>query len=700
MPALESGLRAILERAFVQARDKSEEAARAALTALAVDNDDAYPSLDAEQRRLRNALRARGRQLGGGSQSQGFTPLVEEVAYEQWHRMLFARFLAENNLLMHPEGAPVTLDECEELAAEEGEPDRWQVAAKYASRMLPGIFRADDPSVQVHFAPEGRAALERILAGLPLAVFTADDGLGWVYQFWQSKKKKEVNASGRKIGGADLAPVTQLFTEDYMVRFLLENSLGAWWAGRHPQSSLLKDFSYLRFKDDGTPAAGTFDGWPERVAEVTVMDPCCGSGHFLVVAFEMLRRMRMAEEGLSERDAADAVLRDNLFGLEIDARCVQIAAFALALAGWKVGGHRQLPALNFACSGIPVTGQLEEWTKLAGDDQNLRYALERLYELFKQAQDLGSLIDPASVPLRDRMFAPDFARVAPLVEQALVDEATADPVAAVFGRTAAATARAAGLLSRRYRLVTTNVPYLARGRQSDALKLHVERQHPSAKTDLATAFLERCRSLTARDGLYATVTPQSWLFLGSFKVLRKTMLNEQTWSTVVRLGSGAFDTIGGQVVNVALTEIMNTSPPPLHAIAGLDVSIARSPADKQRALEVLPPKFSSQAAELQNPDAVIMLSEAGAGERLSKFVQSVQGVFTGDASRFVLRFWEICRITREWSLYQRAPESTATVSGCTTILRWEDGVGDLTRSGQARIQGQVAWGKRGLGLAT
>src|SRR5581483_7746535 len=367
----------------------------------------------------------------------GLPLLVEEVAYEQWHRMLFARFLAENHLLIHPSGVPVTLDDCAELAAEEGEPDAWVLAARYANRMLPGIFRTDDPSTQVALAPEGRLALEAILASLPAAVFTADDGLGWVYQFWQAKRKKAVSASGRKIEGLDLATYSQLFTEHYMVQFLLENSLGAWWAAHHPDSPLVKEFPYLRFRDDGTPAAGTFPGWPERAAEVTVMDPCCGSGHFLVAAFEMLRRMRMEEEGLGEAEAAEAVPRDNLFGLEIDPRCVQIAAFALALAAWKAGGYRAIPIPNVACSGIPVSGQLEQWTKLAGDDVNLKHTLERLYHLFRNAPDLGSLINPADVPVRDRLFAPDYGKVGPLLERALAKERTAeDPVAAVFGEAA------------------------------------------------------------------------------------------------------------------------------------------------------------------------------------------------------------------------------------------------------------------------
>jgi hypothetical protein len=201
---------------------------------------------------------------------------------------------------LHPKyHAAVTLADCEELAAELGEPDGWSVAARFASEILPGIFRLHDPCVRLRFAPEGRHALEQILDRLPVEVFVADDALGWVYQFWQKDKKDEINAADDKIGGAHLGPVTQLFTESYMVRFLLENSLGAWWASRHPSSPLVRGFEYLRYDDDGQPATGSFDGWPERVADVTVMDPCCGSGHFLVEAFSMLWRMRAEEEGLS-----------------------------------------------------------------------------------------------------------------------------------------------------------------------------------------------------------------------------------------------------------------------------------------------------------------------------------------------------------------------------------------------------------------
>ena len=134
MPALASELRTRLERTIIQARAAAESGARAALDTLAVKRNEPFPTMTPETRRLRNALRARARQLGNGVQADGFEPLVEEVAYEQWHRMLFARFLAENGLLMHPSGIGVSLAECAELAPEEGEPDAWSLAARYAGR--------------------------------------------------------------------------------------------------------------------------------------------------------------------------------------------------------------------------------------------------------------------------------------------------------------------------------------------------------------------------------------------------------------------------------------------------------------------------------------------------------------------------------------------------------------------------------------
>src|SRR5271157_4373835 len=149
MTSLLPELRKLLENAIPTVRERAEQAAEALLNVYAVNRADPFPAMTEAQRRMRNGLRARARQLGNGVLAEGLNLLKSEIAYEQWHRMVFARFLAENGLLRHPSGVEVTLQDCAELAAEEGEADAWAVAAKYASLMLPGIFRPEDPAAQL-----------------------------------------------------------------------------------------------------------------------------------------------------------------------------------------------------------------------------------------------------------------------------------------------------------------------------------------------------------------------------------------------------------------------------------------------------------------------------------------------------------------------------------------------------------------------
>lgn len=719
MPPLDPTLRRTLEKKTVEARDASEAAARVALRALAVHEREAYASLDEDERRLRRALRAKARQLGVNPEND-LRPLVEECAYEQWHRMLFARFLAENRLLMHPdyEGVSVSLEECAELAPEEGNADAWATASRYASAMLPGIFRTDDPLLEVRLFPEGRAALERVISEIPPPTFTSDDGIGWVYQFWQTKAKTEVNASGRKIGGADLPAVTQLFTEDYMVKFLLHNSLGAWWAARHPESPITASLEYLRRKEDGTPAAGTFDGWPEKAAELKMLDPCCGSGHFLTAGADLLARMRAEEEGLSGAEAADAVLRENLFGLELDARCTQIAAFSLALWAWRRGGYRRLPVPNVACSGIPAGGRPEEWTKLARGDFRLENALRRLHALFRDAPDLGSLIDPSRVA-EGRAFArtgttemdvAGIEEVEDLLEKALGRErgpATDDPASTVFGEAARGIARAAALMRRRYHLVATNVPYLGRGLQNEILRDYLEKYHPAGKADLATAFVQRSGDYCAPGGSYALVTPQNWLFLRTYKGLRERMLKGESWNLVARLGPKGFQTPMWDF-NVMLITLTNAPPEGDHPMTGLDVSDRNKPAEKDRALREAEAVTLPQAGQLENPDSMIALnSSEDSIPLLSKFAFAVQGLATHDDPQFLRKFWEFGNLPVGWEYRAGTVDDTTDYGGRTDVFPWEGGTGRYYKHAMALKKvgrlggwrsGGEAWGKLGVSV--
>ena len=607
---LSPSLRNQLERAVVRAREVAEVGARVALESLAVHERDPYRHMSPEQRALRNRLRAHGRQLGdrrlAGTGRQGIDYLLHECAYEHWHGMLFARFLAENDLLIEPStGVAVTLEECEELAQEEGL-DRWTLASRYAHRMLPQVFRPDHPAFEVQLAREHRLKLEQLVEGLPSAVFEATDSLGWVYQFWQSRKKSEVNNSEQKIGAEQLPVVTQLFTEPYMVRYLLDNSLGAWWAAQRLSVSDLEaaaseaelrrmaalpgmHLDYLRFVQcDNTtkppgwrPATGAFDTWPEHLEELRILDPCCGSGHFLVAALSMLVPIRMEREALTARAAVDAVLRDNLFGLEIDPRCVAVAAFAVALSAWRwpgAGGFRPLPELNLACSGLAPNATREEWHALAehaaaaggmsperdlfGVEETLLSApldgsLDALHDLFRQAPLLGSLINPRA--LETDLFRGGYESVRELFAAVLKHE-RADDEHIERAVAAQGMARAAELLADRYHLVITNVPYLARGKQDEPLREFCGRHYGAAKNDLATVFLERCLSLCEEGGSASLVLPQNWLFLSSYRKLRERLLKKETWKLLARLGPGAFETISGEVVKAILLTLSRGNP--------------------------------------------------------------------------------------------------------------------------------------------
>lgn len=615
MPSLPRDLRRQLEKTIAGengARQIAEAGAEQSLQRLAVDRHEPHTSLTPDERTLRTQLRAHGRQLGDKRDpqrgTQTTTHLKQAVAYEHWHRMLFARFLAENDLLLHPEHCvALSLDEVKELAL--GFSRDWiEVAAEYAQRMLlREVFLPDDPALRVPLPPEKRLELEGKLNSLPPETFLADDSLGWVYQFWQEDAKDEVNRSEVKIGADELSPVTQLFTEDYMVLFLLENTLGAWWTARRGVPDLPGyTWTYLRVNDDGSPSAGTFDGWPNSAKDLKVLDPCMGSGHFLTFALPILAQMRAAEEGTSLSEAIAAVLRDNLFGLELDPRCSQIAAFNLALTAWKLSGrHFELPPLNLACSGLGINAKEEDWVKLAGGDGRKQDLMRWLYSMFRNAPTLGSLIDPRRVG--KPMVEDEIASLLPWLEEALSAERTNDDTREL-AIAAQGLLSAARILTERFTLVATNVPYLGRGKQDDGLKEFCETFHGDAKADLATCFVDRSLRACVPGGSVALVTPQNWFFLPSYTAARKRLLGQVQFDVVARLGANAFQDMNFWAATTALTIITATAPKMAHSIFAVDASVSKDHSQKRSALRGEDQNLTNrveQLSQLRNPDVRI-----------------------------------------------------------------------------------------------
>ena len=734
MSTLSTELRNKLERTIVKARDVAEAGATAALEALAVHHHETYAHMSPEERKLRNHLRARVRQLGDKQNRKGeleITHLVWECAYEHWHRMLFARFLAENDLLIEPEmGVAINLEECEELAKEEGK-DLWTLASEFAQRMLPQIFRPDHPLLKVTLAREHRVKIEQLLNGLESAVFTASDSLGWVYQFWQSKRKKEVNQSGNKIGADELPAVTQLFTEPYMVSFLLDNSLGAWWAARRLTETDLQNaenedelrrkaslpgmpLEYLRFakldNDAWAPAAGTFDGWPEHLSELKTLDPCCGSGHFMVAAFQMLVPMRMELESLSACDACDAVLRENLHGLEIDERCVELAAFSLALTAWRypdAGGYRSLLELNVACSGLAISANKEEWLALAGENTNLRIALEELYKQFRHAPVLGSLINPETSLMKDSIFELQWEQVGPLLTEVLSRENNDDMTE--MGVVALGLSKALSVLSDKYHFICTNVPYLGAGDHSAKLREHIESNYLLGKTDLATAFLLRALQFCIEGGLSALVIPQHPFSLNPYRRLRRHLWIDRSFSLISRLGPGAFEAISGEVVNVALILIARDRPSSNDGFFGIDVVSQRTAEDKGNGLKMAFPYHLSQRQQLRNPDHRLLIETGTLNTNLlSDYAECFKGLATGDLHRFIRTLLEIGSSNEVWSYLQTSPNGKTHFSSRGSLVEWEGGSGQLykfvaeklgSNGVGAWIRGRPAWGKKGISIA-
>jgi hypothetical protein len=729
-------LRTQLENTVKAARDVAEKAGVATLTQLAVSEAKAPDYLSTDQKALRRNLRAHGRALGDAKhtdETQELQHLVWEVAYEHWHRMLFARFLAENNLLMWEPGAAVSLDDCRDMVDNHpdmamGAKSHWELAGKLAARMLPQVFKPQSPVFELSFAPEDQRALEKLLANLPTEVFQASDSLGWVYQFWQAKRKDEVNASEVKIGADELPAVTQLFTEPYMVDFLLHNSLGAWWMTRHPGTPCPVPMPYLRTLEDGTPAAGKFEGWPDTLTDFKLLDPSCGSGHFLVAAFLLLVPLRMADEGLTALDAVDLVLQDNLHGLEIDPRCVEIAVFALALAAWRypdedgnpLGVRADMPAPRIACCGLKVAGRAQDWTALVPDTaanaEHLRQGLNRLHDTFAQAPLLGSLLDPSKANRGD-LFAADYGQLGDLLQKALATEHQPALIDDVDGRwelalSAQGLLEAASLLDQRYHLVITNVPYLGRGRQNQVLKDYCESYYPHGKNDLANVFLERCLDLvnSQESGVVQLVMPQNWLFLSSFKKQRENLLRNTAWKFLVRLGGGAeaFDSGPGNITNICMIMlgVINPSRSAVTAenqiLRGIDTTEKRTPAGKVEHLLNAEIKSVLQAKQLRNPDARIAMEDGDGIELLSLFAEGVHGFGSKDSPRFFRKFWEVSNFANDWHFLQTTVDVTAYWNGYEQIVYWQQGKGilaELGKIGLAVPAGRSAWGKPGIAVS-
>lgn len=415
--------------------------------------------------------------------------------------------------------------------------------AEYCShwnRFMPFMFEREGDHTEL-LIPANLLADDSVLARAVI-VLTENvcqdvEVIGWLYQFYISERKDEVFAGfkkNKKAGAAEIPAATQLFTPHWIVRYLVENSLGRLWLLNKPASRLADQMDYYIAPDDPEKDYSKVAS-PE---ELKIMDPACGSGHMLTYAFDLLYAI-YEEEGYAPADIACLILANNLYGTEIDPRAGALAAFALTMkarARQRTFFSKQVEP-NI-CVLKPVTFSPAELDVLLTRD-GFRGAEADFWNAFEYADTYGSLIQPQGELIE-------------VLRIQLGSEGEAETLFDGNLRNRAQTVlRQAEYLSTRYQVVVANPPYMGTGNMGARLAEFAKRQYPSYKADLFAMFIRRCISIAVPGAEIGMITMHSWMFLAAFETLRMDVLRESSITTLAHLGTRAFDSIGGSVVATA-----------------------------------------------------------------------------------------------------------------------------------------------------
>lgn len=371
--------------------------------------------------------------------------------------------------------------------------------------------------------------------------------IGWLYQFYISEKKDEV--MGKTVKTEDIPAATQLFTPDWIVRYLVQNSLGRLWMLNHPNSKLADEMEYY------IPPTEEDKDFLEVKSpeELKICDPCCGSGHILTYAFDLLVKI-YEEEGYDRRKIPTLILVKNLHGVEIDTRAGALAAFALTMKAREYDSRflrRENAPYPQICVLQNITfdeGDIPQYMDAIGHDL-FTESLQQTLHQFTQADCFGSLI------------VPKISNAASIMDVLTERGVEAELFLAKVHNKVLDVINLADYLSQKYHVVVTNPPYMGGKGMNADLKRFAERLYPDSKSDLFAMFIERCLELVQHQGTIGMITMQSWMFLSSFEKLRTKLLDKNTILSMAHLGARGFDSIGGEVVQTTAFTMTNTLIP-------------------------------------------------------------------------------------------------------------------------------------------
>lgn len=529
-------------------------------------------------------------------------------------------------------------------------------------QVMPVVFpEADDWTNQ--FPPADLlSAGESVRADIVAAIGPNESGrmdvevIGWLYQFYIAARKQEINESKDKIDKDTLAPVTQLFTPHWVVRYLVENTLGMQWLRAHPDSALRKKFEYLVTPPEEQEDQGLAIADPE---DFRVIDPACGSGHMLTYAFDVLWKM-YDEAGYPSRRIARLILEKNLHGADVDERAAQLASFALTMKAVEHDSRflERIERESQRDGEISWRGprivhvesvHLDELSPAEIADasgEGVSLGVSQLIEQLRDADTYGSLIRvPAGASALFREIA---RRIESGERQQLLGGADRDDWL-----------RAADMCDiledGRYTTLIANPPYLGMRKAKDPLKRFANKHYKRSSTDLCTMFIERAASFVQRRGAIGMITMHAWMFLDSYRELRPWMLSAMSIDSMAHLGTRAFDSIGGEVVQTTAFTTTNASCDADRAGVYLRLVDGRNEAEKAQLLREAARnnahdlRFETSASTL----AVIpgrpivywasqeMLRAFSVGTPLGEIAPAKQGLATADNERFLRQWFEV-----------------------------------------------------------
>ena len=376
--------------------------------------------------------------------------------------------------------------------------------------------------------------------------------IGWLYQYYNTEPKAAAFAKNGKITKEEIPAVTQLFTPDWIVRYMVENSLGRLWVEGHPECGLKENWKYYLEEAQQEPEvqAKLSEIRKEYAAlnpeDIKLIDPCMGSGHILVYAFDVLMQI-YESAGYSQRDAAKSILEHNIYGLDIDDRAYQLAYFAVMMKARQynrriLNGENTCHVYAIQESNSINRAHLKYFGAGMDDIEKnaAKMQLEGLLDTLTDAKEYGSILNVESYNwdlLRRFVAAEDTDGQISMDSVGVEDTAEQLNRLVDIGET----------MARKYWVTCTNPPYAGTSNLSANVNNFVKKNYPDSKADLFAVFIERCRQMTVNNGFQAMITQHSWMFLSSFEKLREKMMLTETVN-MAHLGARAFEEIGGEVV--------------------------------------------------------------------------------------------------------------------------------------------------------